>query len=447
MQSKIEYKPHPYQEYCTQFILNHKSCGLLLDMGLGKTIITLSAIWDLCLDSFEVSRVLVVAPLRVCKATWPTEITKFSNLEGLSYSVVVGSAKERRAALAKKAFVYIINRENLVWLIEEGYFNFDLLVLDELSSFKSYNTKRFRALKKVRSSVKRVIGLTGTPGDLMSLWPQIYLLDGGERLEHFITAYRNKYFLPDKRNQTTIFSWKPKEGAEDIIYEKISDICISMKSADYLDMPKLVKNNVEVEMDEKETALYEQLKRDLIVPMVDGDIDAQSAVGLSLKLMQMASGMVYDENGVAKKIHDRKLDVVEDLIESAAGRPILIAYWFKFDKERLIERFGAVPIESSEDIDSWNRDEIPVGIIHPASASMGINLQLGSCRSLVYLTTPWSLELKAQCDARLYRQGQKNTITIYHLVSKNTIDEDILAALDRKDSTQEAILAAVKARI
>ena len=442
----MQYKAHDYQAYASEFILDHPACCLMLDLVLGKTVITLTALWELLLDRFEVGRVLIIAPKRVASGTWPQEISKWDHLAGITYSVVMGTEEQRRKALMKPAFVYIINRENVVWLIENGYFHFDMLIIDELSSFKSYQSKRFKALRKVRSQIKRVIGLTGTPGNLMDLWAEIGLLDMGERLGRFITRYRETYFVPDKRNQIMIFTYKPKPGAEEAIYDRIGDICVSMKAADYLKMPDLVVSNVEVTMDEKEQKKYDQLKGDLILPMDGGDIDAASAVGLSNKLLQMSNGACYDENGKARKIHDRKLDALEDLIEAANEKPILIAYWFKHDRERLMKRFQAVPIDKAEDIEKWNRGEIPVAIIHPASAGHGLNLQSGGSH-LVWFGLTWSLELYQQCCGRLYRQGQEHTVTIQHIITKGTIDEKVLAALEKKDNTQEAIMAAVKAEL
>ena len=442
----MQYKAHDYQAYASEFILDHPACCLMLDLGLGKTVITLTALWELLLDRFEVGRVLIIAPKRVASGTWPQEISKWDHLVGITYSVVMGTEEQRRKALMKPAFVYIINRENVVWLIENGYFHFDMLIIDELSSFKSYQSKRFKALRKVRSRIKRVIGLTGTPGNLMDLWAEIGLLDMGERLGRFITRYRETYFVPDKRNQIMIFTYKPKPGAEEAIYDRISDICVSMKAADYLKMPDLVVSNVEVKMDEKEQKKYDQLKGDLILPMDGGDIDAASAVGLSNKLLQMSNGACYDENGTVRIIHDRKIDALEDLIEAANEKPILIAYWFKHDRERLMKRFQAVPIDKAEDIEKWNRGEIPVAIIHPASAGHGLNLQSGGSH-LVWFGLTWSLELYQQCCGRLYRQGQEHTVTIQHIITKGTIDEKVLAALEKKDNTQEAIMAAVKAEL
>lgn len=444
----MKYSPHSYQQYATKFIINHKACGLFLDMGLGKTIITLTALWSLVLDYFEVGRVLIIAPLRVARDTWPREIEKWEHLKGLSYSVVVGSEKEREAAINRKAFVYIINRENVSWLVENKMFKFDMVVIDELSSFKSNKAKRFKSLRKVRGSLKRIVGLTGTPAPngLIDLWPQINLLDMGERLGRFIGGFRERYFVPDKRNRDIIYSYKPKEGAEDAIYKKISDICISMKASDQLKMPKLLVSNYEVNMSEKEKQMYDTLKKDLILPFKDGDIDAASAVGLSNKLCQMANGAVYDENGKVREIHTRKLEALEDIIEAANGKPVLIAYWFKHDKDRLIKRFNAVSIDKNEDIARWNKGEIPVAIIHPASAGHGLNLQEGGCH-LIWFGLTWSLELYKQCNARLWRQGQKETVVIQHIVTKGTIDEDIIKALNAKEVTQEELIKAVKARI
>ena len=442
----MKYKAHDYQKFASDFILTHPACCLMLDMGLGKTVITLTALWDLILEQFEVGKVLIIAPKRVAASTWPQEIEKWDHLRGITYSLVMGNDKERRAALLKPSFVYIINRENVSWLVEQGYFHFDMVVVDELSSFKSYQSKRFKALRKVRGQIKRIVGLTGTPGNLMDLWAEIGLIDKGERLGRFITRYREAYFVPDKRNQMVIFSYKPREGAEEAIYDRISDICISMKAKDYLQMPDLIVSDVEVIMNESERKKYEQLKADLILPMDGGDIDAASAVSLSGKLLQMANGACYDENGKVRRIHDRKLDALEDLIEAANGKPVLVAYWYQHDRQRLIDRFGAVPIDKAADIEKWNRGEIPVAIIHPASAGHGLNLQAGGSH-LIWFGLTWSLELYQQCCARLYRQGQEHTVTIMHIITKGTIDEDVIRSLKAKDCTQEAIMAAVKARI
>lgn len=444
----MKYEPYEYQSYAKEFIIKHDACGLFLDMGLGKTVITLSALWELALDYFDVGRILVIAPLRVAKDTWPKEIKKWEHLKGLTYSVVTGNVKERVQALGKKAFVYIVNRENVQWLTENGYFHFDMVIVDELSSFKSHRTKRFKALRKERANLKRIVGLTGTPASngLMDLWSEINLLDMGERLGRFITGYRERYFVPDKRNQHMVFSYKPRYGAEDAIYEKISDICVSMKAKDFLSMPELITGNIMVKMSENEEKIYNQLKKDMIVPMDGGDINAENAVGLSNKLSQMANGAVYDENGKVREIHDRKLDALKDMIESANGKPVLIVYWFKHDRERIMNRFDAVQIDTVDSITDWNNGKIPVGLIHPASAGHGLNLQDGGCH-LIWFGLTWSLELYQQCNGRLYRQGQKNTVVIQHLITEGTIDESILKSLEKKDVSQEALIQAVKAQI
>ncbi len=444
----MNYKPHDYQAYAQQFLIKTPACGLLLSMGLGKTAITLHGLWELVLDYFDIGRILVVAPLRVARDVWPAEIEKWADLSGLTYSVVVGSGAERKEALRKRAFIYIINRENIPWLVENGYFDFDCVVLDELSSFKNHQSKRFKAMRKARPGVKRIIGLTGTPAPngLIDLWAQINLLDMGDRLGRYITGFRERYFVPDKRNREIVFSYKPREGAEEAIYKKISDICISMKACDYLNLPDAVVSNVEVQMSDKEKKLYDRLAADLILPLPEGDIDAASAVGLSNKLLQMANGAVYDEFGKVRAIHDRKLDTLEDLIEMANGEPVLVAVWFKHDMKRVMDRFQAVEINKSEDIEKWNKGEIPVAVIHPAAAGHGLNLQYGG-HHLVWFGLTWSLELYQQCNARLLRLGQTNTVSIQHIITKGTIDEDVMRALLIKDCSQEALLMAVKARI
>jgi len=444
----MKYKAHEYQTFATEFVMNNRVSAIFLDMGLGKSVITLTAIFDLVLDSFQIRKVLVIAPLRVAKYTWPEELLKWDHLRGLTSSIVVGSDSDRRKALNKKASIYIINRENVKWLVDSFKFDFDMVVIDELSSFKAHGTQRFKALRKVRPTVARIVGLTGTPtpNGLMDLWAEIGLLDMGERLGRFIGGFRERYFLPDKRNQTTIFSYKPKDGADIAIYEKISDICISMSSLDYLEMPELIINKVAVSMLEKEMGQYKKLKKDMILSLEDGDIDAASAVGLSNKLLQMANGAVYDETGSAKHIHDRKLDALEDLIEAANGKPVLIAYWFKHDLKRICERFPAVKLDTAADIAKWNEGEIPIAVIHPASAGHGLNLQAGGSM-LIWFGLTWSLELYQQTNARLWRQGQKNTVVIHHIIAKDTIDEDVIRALEGKDATQTALIEAVKANL
>ena len=444
----MKYKPYDYQTFATNFVLEHPACGLILDMGLGKSVITLTALWSLLLDSFDVGKVLVVAPKRVAENTWPTELKKWEHLDGLTWSLVLGSEKDRRAALQRRAKIYIINRENVTWLVDNYRWDFDTLVIDELSSFKSSKAQRFRALKRVRPRISRVIGLTGTPqpNGLLDLWPQMYLLDMGQRLGRFVGGYRERFFLPDKRNREVIYSYKPKEGAEEKIYELISDICISMKAADYLDMPELVASRVEVQMNAKEQKLYEGFERDMVLHLKDGDLDAVNAAALSGKLVQMANGAVYGENRKVHHIHDRKLDALEDIIEAANGKPLLVAYWYKHDLERIRQRFEVRTIDTPRDIADWNAGKIPVALIHPASAGHGLNLQAGGS-TLVWFGLTWSLELYQQLNARLWRQGQKHTVVIQHIVAAGTHDEDIMNALEKKDMSQTALIAAVKARI
>lgn len=443
----MRYVPHEYQEYAKEFIVR-KVSALFLDCGLGKTVITLTAIWELLLDYFEIRRVLVIAPFRVSRDTWSGELEKWNHLSGIEMSLVLGSEKERRAALNKRVNVYVINRENVEWLVENYRWDFDMVVIDELSSFKSHKAKRFKALKKVRPVVKRIVGLTGTPAPngLIDLWAEIGILDMGQRLGRFIGGYRERFFVPDKRSREMVFSYKPREGAEETIYGLISDICISMKAVDYLEMPECIYNQVEVAMSDQEMKLYGQLEKDMLLPFADGDIDAVNAAALSGKLMQMANGAVYDENGNVKHIHDRKMEALEDLIEAANGKPVLIAYWYKHDLDRIKKRVDAVELDTAEDMQKWNAGEIPVAVIHPASAGHGLNLQAGGS-TLIWFGLTWSLELYQQTNARLWRQGQKETVVIHHLVAKDTLDEKVMLALEKKDCGQSALVEAVKARI
>lgn len=446
----MKYNPHEYQTYTTNFIIKNPVSAILLDMGLGKSVITLTAINKLMFDSFEVKKVLVIAPLRVARDTWPAEIEKWEHLQNLRYSLAIGTEQERRFALMSKADIYIINRENIGWLINRSglAFDYDMVVIDELSSFKSNNAKRFKSLLKVRPTIRRIVGLTGTPSSngLMDLWAQYRLLDMGERLGRYITHYRNNFFVPDKRNHHMIFSYKLKPGAEKAIYGLISDITISMKSVDYLKMPECVINEVRVTLDENERKKYDALREDMIVGLDDGDIDAVSAAALSNKLLQMANGAVYADGSRAVHIHERKLDALEDLIEAANGKPVLIAYWYKHDLERITKRFDVRQLKSSEDITDWNKGNIPVAVIHPASAGHGLNLQSGGS-TVIWFSLTWSLELYQQTNARLWRQGQKDTVVIHHIVTKDTIDENVMKALRKKDKTQSELIDAVKANI
>ena len=452
----MKYNPHDYQKYAAGYIESHPIAAVLLDMGLGKTSITLTAVNDLMFDSFEVHKILILAPLRVARNTWGAEIEKWDHLKGLKYSVAIGTAAERIAALKAEADIYIINRENVQWLISESGipFDFDMVVIDELSSFKNHQTKRFKALMKVRPKVKRIVGLTGTPSSngLMDLFAEFRLLDMGERLGRFIGQYRTAYFQPDKRNGQIIFSYKPLPGAEKQIYDKISDITISMKSTDHLQMPELINSRYTVYLSEKEDSQYADLKKDLVLQLPDGEITAANAASLSGKLSQMANGAIYDDKQEVIEIHSRKLDALEDIIESMNGRPLLVAYWFRHDLDRISERLESLHIpfsklDTTASIRRWNSGELPVALIHPASAGHGLNLQSGGS-ALVWFGLTWSLELYQQTVARLWRQGQESeTVVVQHIITKGTIDERIMKALELKDTSQSALIDAVKASL
>ena len=471
----MKFKPHDYQSYCIEYIKTHPIAALFLDMGLGKTVITLTALRDLMLDDLVVTKALVIAPLRVARDTWPTEVRKWDHLVDLDISVIVGDVKTRTAALNHRGMIYVINRENIRWLVEYYEKNglrwdFDCVVIDELSSFKNHRSLRFRWLKKVRPFVRRWVGLTGTPtsNGLIDLWAEIGIMDGGARLGRFVGRYRDAYFKPKSMNPGTgiVYSYKARRGAEQQIYDRISDITISMKALDYLKMPECVYVNHEVEMNARERKLYDQMKLDKIIPTDEGDIDAANAAACSNKLLQMSNGAVYDENSEARFIHNRKLECLEDLIEAANGQPVLIAYWFKHDRTRILDHLAkagyALPqegsggsnasgadvrdLKSSEDIRDWNEGKIPIALIHPASAGHGLNIQEGG-HILIWFGLTWSLELYQQTNARLWRQGQRETVTIHHIICKDTVDGDVLAALASKDVTQEKLIAAVKAQL
>jgi SNF2 family DNA or RNA helicase len=443
----MKFLPHDYQKYAIEYIKSHPVTALFLDMGLGKTVTTLTAIRDLMYDSFEIKYVLVVAPLRVARDTWPEEIRKWDHLKELTCSVVVGTVAERRRALQQEADIYIVNRENLAWLYQNSRLDFDMVVLDELSSFKNAQSKRFKAMKAMRPKVKRIVGLTGTPSGngLMDLWAEFRLLDMGKRLGQYISQYRNLYFKPDKRNGMVVFSYKPLLGAEEVIYHQISDITVSMKANDYLKMPELVSVAKEVKLNEMEKKRYDELKQSLVLELPGGEVTVANAASLTMKLSQMANGAIYTDDKNVVNIHDQKLDALEDLVESANGQPVLVVYWFKHDKERIQKRMEARELKESQDFTDWNAGRIPVALIHPASAGHGLNLQQGGS-ILIWFGLTWSLELYQQTNARLWRQGQKSrTVIIQHIVAKGTIDERILKVLEHKDGTQAALIDAVKA--
>lgn len=454
----MKYEPYDYQKYATKFIEEKPVSAVFLSMGLGKTVITLSALFDLLFDSFDVHKVLVIAPLRVAKFTWPSEIEKWEHLSFLKYSVVVGSEIQRKKALEEKADIYIINRENVQWLIDKsGYkFDFDMIVIDELSSFKNGKSVRFKSLLKVRPLVKRIVGLTGTPSGngLMDLWAEFKILDYGTRLERFITHYRNKYFIPDKRNGEIVYSYKIIPGADKIIYNKIADITMSMKAEDYLKMPKLIYRNNEVELPESACEVYRNLQNDFIQELKDKDeeITVANAAVLTNKLLQVSNGALYTDSGSTFKIHEAKLDALEDLIEASNEKPMLVAYWFKHDLERIKEKLESLGInygclDKDDAIRKWNEGKLNVGLIHPASAGHGLNLQSGG-NVIVWFGLTWSLELYEQTNARLYRQGQKaESVIVIHIISKETIDEEVLNVIHGKATKQNALLKAVKAEV
>ena len=447
----MNYQPHEYQQYATDFIIKNPTAAVFLEMGLGKSVIALTAILELCLERFEISRVLVIAPLRVARDTWPAEIQKWDHLKDLTYSVAVGTANERRAALRQKTFVHIINRENVQWLIEDSGipWQYDMVVIDELSSFKSHQSKRFKSLMKVRPGVRRMVGLTGTPSSngLMDLWSEFRVLDMGKRLGRFITHYREQFFEPDRHNGMQVFSYRPRAGAEREIYRRIGDITISMRSADYLKMPECVMNTVPVKLDSTEYEVYEEMESKMVTELDGVEIDAVNAAALTGKLCQLANGAIYTPDGNTVFFHERKLDALEDLIEGANGKPVLVAYWYKHDLARIQERFKVRELKSSKDITDWNAGKIPVAVIHPASAGHGLNLQAGGS-TLIWFGLTWSLELYQQTNARLWRQGQQaETVVIHHIITRGTVDEDVMPSLSEKDRSQAALMRAVRARV
>lgn len=461
----MEYKAHGYQEHATKWVEERPAAGLLLDMGLGKTVCTLTAAANLMYDSFEVSKVLVIAPLRVAEDTWPEEKDKWDHLRHLRLAMVLGnSPKKRLRGLSQDADIYIVNRENVKWMIEQygeykdkkrktGFrltkpWPFDLVVIDELSSFKSTKAARWKILKGIRKHIKRIVGLTGTPtpNGLLDLWPQIYLLDQGERLGRTMTEYQNRYFYSLSGKGFVVYKWGLKPGAEEKIYEKISDICMSMKAEDYLDMPERIDNYIKVKLKGEDLKRYKTLVKDSLLEYSDGDIEADTAAILSNKLLQMANGVVYDENGNVKWIHDEKVKALEELVEESNGKPVLVYYWYKSDRERLLKHFKARELKTTKDKNDWNAGKIPVMIAHPASTGHGLNLQAGGS-TIIWFGLTWSLELYQQANARLYRQGQKETVVIHHLVTEGTIDEQVIKSLETKDMNQDRLLEAVKAQI
>ncbi|HEL2028713.1 TPA: DEAD/DEAH box helicase [Streptococcus suis] len=448
---------HNYQVVAKDFIIGHPHAAVILDMGMGKTATTLSAVNELMFDRFEVTKVLVIAPLRVANTVWSDEIEQWAELCHLRYSKIVGTTRQRKVALQKDADIYIVNRENLPWLVEQcsPYFKWDMVVIDELSSFKSWQSKRFKAFMAMRPYMKRIVGLTGTPSSngLMDLFAEFKVIDGGERLGRFIGEFRSRYFEEGRRNGNIVYEYIPMDYAECQIQDKISDITISMKALDYLEMPELISTKKLVRMTEKEKEKYSQFKKEYVLSVLDGlEVTAANAASLTNKLVQLSNGAVYSDDHTVVALHEQKLDALEDILESANGEPVLVAYWFKHDLARIIGRLEKLKVKSrvlktGEDIREWNKGNVPVGLLHPAGAGHGLNLQKGG-HHLVWFGLTWSLELYQQTNARLWRQGQESeTVVIQHIVTEGTIDEEILKALENKDAQQERLIAAVKAQV
>ena len=451
----MRFTPHPYQKYCVDRIVNDKAVGLYLDMGLGKTVITLTAINELRRHRFEIRKALIIAPKKVAEATWQTEAQKWDHLRDLRVVTILGTAKQRKAAALSAGDVYVINRDNVTWLAEflGNSWPFDMVVIDESTSFKNRQAKRFKALTWIRPHVRRLVELTGTPApnSLMDLWAQIYLMDGGERLGKYITHYRERYFEPDKRNAQQIFSWKPKPFAEDAIREKISDICVTMKAEDYITLPDIVYDDIPVALDDKSRVLYDKMERDMLLEIADHDIDAATAAVLSGKLLQLCNGAVYDDRGDVVPIHDCKIEAFLELIEALQGQPVLVFYQFRHDLSRLEAALAGKGLsvrrlDGKDAAAAWNSRSVDVLLAHPASAAYGLNLQEGG-NHVIWFGLNWSLELYSQANARLHRQGQSQKVIVHHLITQGSRDEDVIAALHDKEATQDRLIESLKARI
>jgi len=449
----MQFTPWAYQEHAVQHIVTNPYVGLFLDMGLGKTVTTLTAIDKLIYEDLDVNKVLVIAPLRVAEDTWATEMSKWNHLRHLTISKVLGSEKQRKEALRVKADIYVINRENVVWLV--GYygsaFPFDMVVIDELSSFKSPKAQRFKLLRQVRPLIKRVVGLTGTPAPngLIDLWSQLYLLDRGERLGRTISEYREKYFIPGQRNGMIVFNYKVRDGGDHKIYDRISDICVSMKASDYLDLPERIDRRFDISLPDRILRQYNDFERDQVLALMSGTITVANAAGLSNKLLQFANGAVYDEEREAREVHMAKIDALDEILDTANGQPVLVFYNFKHDAARIrkhLAKYQPRDLKTAADIHDWNTGNIQLLLAHPKSAGHGLNLQAGG-HIVVWFGLTWSLEEFQQANARLYRQGQKQAVVIHYLTVKGTMDEDVMGALEGKAESQEALMQAVKARI
>lgn len=448
----MKFTPHEYQRYTIQFIIDHPEAAILLGMGMGKTISTLTAINDLIRNRFETRRALVIAPIRVARDTWPAEIHKWDHLAGLTVSPIIGTAKQREAAANRQADIYTIGRENIPWLVNHhgNRWPYDMVIIDELSSFKNPQAKRFKALKKVRPKIHRIVGLTGTPApnSLLDIWAPFRLIDNGERLGRFITHYRDQYFTPGRRNGTVVYNWNLRPGADQAIYDNIADITVSMRTTDYLQLPEATHQHITVQLPPKARKQVDTLKRDLVLDLDDDTIDAANAATLSLKLQQLAGGAIYNEAGDDYiTIHDEKIQALTELVDQAQGNPMLVCFWFKHERDRILDAIpGARVLDTAKDFHDWNNGDIPVALIHPASAGHGLNLQAGG-HIMVWYTTPWSLELYEQANARLHRQGQTEPVSIIHIDTADSIDQTVHQALTRKDTTQQALITAVKAQL
>lgn len=448
----MKFIPHDYQKRAVSFIREHEAAGLFLEMGLGKTVITLTAIDELMNDSFEVSRVLVIAPLRVAEDTWSRESNKWDHLKHLKISKILGAAADRIRALKAQADIYVINRENVVWLVEYLEENrmkwpFDMVVIDELSSFKNNQAKRFKALRRMRPAIDRIVGLTGTPAanSLMDLWAEMYLLDRGERLGRTLTAYRGNWFRPGYGNGYVTYKWEPRRGALEAITKRIADITVSMKAEDYLTLPDKVESTIEVSLDEKGLKAYKEMERESLIELEGEEIAALDAAAVMSKLLQMANGFIYDEAHNPRHIHEAKLDALGEILE-AAESPVLVYYNFQADKDAILSRFHeAKLLENDSTIEEWNKGKIKILLAHPASAGYGLNLQDGG-HIMAWYGLPWSLEQYLQAVARLQRQGQKYPVMVYHLIAKGTVDEQVVASLSKKDMTQSALISILKDR-
>lgn len=451
------FKPHAYQQHCINKIIEVKKLGLFLDMGLGKTVTTLTAVKDLKYNRFQVRKVLVIAPKKVAEGTWTREKDKWDHTKMLRVSAVLGSQTKRIRALNTPADIYIVNRENVVWLVDyyRNAWPFDMVVVDESSSFKSHKAKRFKALASMGAHIDRMVELTGTPSPngLDDLWSQIYLLDGGERLGRKYTQFRERYFDPGDRGPDVIYNYKAKPGSEDSILGKISDICISMKAEDYLQLPEVTYHQVPVILDSKAEKSYHELEKKMVLELPEGgdDISVASAAALSNKLLQLANGAIYDDGHSMHEVHECKIESFLELVESLQGKPALVFYNFQHDRERILKALAKSglrvrELKTSRDEDDWNRQEIDILLAHPASSAYGLNLQQGG-NHVIWFGLTWNYELYTQANKRLHRQGQSERVIIHHLVCSGTRDEDVMKALERKDDVQEWVMESLKARI